>query len=350
VCECSNLCIFDNFKTQVTDNPFSSHAPRTMTAMVLTSLDRVGSTHHHKMAIMDAMPVDSEESDTECAMTNDDAFWSKIDLDSLHMLPNGSKLACSQPIADKRAKHKLVERRRRDKTRAFVEQLQAVLPNIEQRRQNPNVNVILEKTLDYLHTIKIDPCGSSKHGDRIEEEENHSNMDVVQIFLAKVVNSMPVDDITTRKYIFSFESAPFGIVISRIDGVFLKANEFFRNLFNFPQAAPLMLTMFSLTASQDLATTMKVQPPPCAFAALHSPPPPSSLDRPSPSTAPVPVGPPALTPRRHGTQAASTLLNGSAARLSFTKECVRPDGGSTGPLFVDMMCVWKDNRWPPASG
>eukprot|EP00291_Cryptomonas_curvata_P025233 CAMPEP_0172159750 /NCGR_PEP_ID=MMETSP1050-20130122/5156_1 /TAXON_ID=233186 /ORGANISM="Cryptomonas curvata, Strain CCAP979/52" /LENGTH=262 /DNA_ID=CAMNT_0012829397 /DNA_START=52 /DNA_END=837 /DNA_ORIENTATION=+ len=251
------------------------------------------------MAIIDSMSVESEESDTECAMKNDDEFWSKINLDSLQMAPNGSKLACSQPIADKRARHKLVERRRRDKTRAFVEQLQAVLPNIEQRRQNPNVNVILEKTLDYLHSIKNERQDSSKPGDLVEDDEKHSNLDVVQIILAKVVNSMPIDDITTRRYIFSFESAPFGIVISRIDGVFLKANEFFRSLFNFPQGAPLVLTMFSLTASQDLAMTMK---------------------------------------------AASTLLNGAAARLSFTKECIRPDGRGTGPLFVDMTCVWKGNR------
>jgi hypothetical protein len=232
-----------------------------MTAVVQTSFAGEVTTHAQKMAIMDAVPVHSEDSDTECAMKNDDDFWSKINLDSLQMSPNGSKLTCSQPIADKRARHKLVERRRRDRTRAFVEQLQAVLPNIEQRRQNPNVNVILEKTLDYLHSIKIDRHDSSEQGDCGVCDDKHSKLDVVQIFLSKVANSMPIDDITTRKYVFSFESAPFGIVISQIDGVFLKANEFFRTLFNFPQGAPLLLTMFSLTASQDLATTMKVHPP-----------------------------------------------------------------------------------------
>jgi hypothetical protein len=213
---------------------------------------------HDKMAIMDAMPVDSDESDTECVTKNDE-FWSKINLDPLQLSTHGSKLACSQPIADKRAKHKLVERRRRDRTRAFVEQLQSVLPNIEQRRQNPNVNVILEKALDYLHSIKGSRGDdSSEYNDPIAIDGKRSNLDVVQIFLAKVENSTPIDDITSRKYVFSFEKAPFGIVISRIDGVFVKANEFFRNLFNFPQGAPLMVTMFSLTASQDLAVTMKV--------------------------------------------------------------------------------------------
>ncbi len=111
-------------------------------------------TGAHEMAIIDAGTVDSDEPDNDCVMNPDDEFWSKIDLDSLQMSTIGFKLACSQPIADKRAKHKLVERRRRDRTRAFVEQLQSVLPNIKQRRQNPNMNVILEKTLEYLHSIK----------------------------------------------------------------------------------------------------------------------------------------------------------------------------------------------------
>ena len=57
---------------------------------------------------------------------------------------------------------------------------------------------------------------------------------------------------------FSFDNAPLGIVISGIDGVFLKANQFFRNIFRFPKGSPLMVTMFTLTASQDLAMTMKV--------------------------------------------------------------------------------------------
>ncbi len=37
-----------------------------------------------KIAIMDVIPVESEESDTEYAMKNDDEFWSKINLGSLH--------------------------------------------------------------------------------------------------------------------------------------------------------------------------------------------------------------------------------------------------------------------------
>jgi hypothetical protein len=40
--------------------------------------------HVRKIAIMDVIPVESEESDTEYAMKNDDEFWSKINLGSLH--------------------------------------------------------------------------------------------------------------------------------------------------------------------------------------------------------------------------------------------------------------------------
>ena len=43
------------------------------------------------------------------------------------------------------------------------------------------------------------------------------------------------------------------------------------------------------------------------------------------------------------------LLDSSAARLSFTKECVHPGGRGSGPLHVSMACVWQSgrNRPPP---
>ncbi len=43
-------------------------------------------------------------------------------------------------------------------------------------------------------------------------------------------------------------------------------------------------------------------------------------------------------------QAAAALLSGDAPRLSLIKECVRPDGRGTGPLRVDMSCVWRHQR------
>ena len=278
--------------------------------------------HAHKAAALSSMHDEYETSDSDCPATNDHEFWSEMNLDSLSASTKGAKLACAQPIADKRARHKLVERRRRDKTRAFVEQLQSALPNIEHNRPNPNVNFVLEKTLHFLQSISPESNTALNVRDGTSGKEKRENMELVNmaVKVARTGFLMPIDDISSRRYMFAFDNAPLGIVISRIDGVFLKANQFFRNMFRFPQGSPLTVTMFSLTASQDLAMTMKVRP---VITMQHT------------YLLFVLIRAQSI-PLRMTRQAASTLLNGGAARLSFTKECIRPDGRGTGPLHVDM--------------
>ena len=181
----------------------------------------------------------------------EDDLWSHIDSDSLSV--SGSEVSCSIPIPDRKARHKIIERNRRDKTRLLVEQLQAMLPNIQDRRHNPNINHVLQHTLEYLHST----------GNQCGNETSQSNVDQIKIHVANIMTS-EIDDITRRKYLFSFDNAPFGIVISRTDGALLRANRFFRNMFCFPQDSLIGQTMFTLTSNQDLAITMKVRtnPPP----------------------------------------------------------------------------------------
>ena len=207
-----------------------------------------------KYACPDSEILDSDDEGSS-------EFWSKLDFDSLCAARTGSKSATSVPLEDKRARHKLVERRRRDKTRAYVEQLQSLLPNIGHSRPNPNVNFVLEKTLQHLQALKLDQdaCKADDVSSNEPDTQESMALELVQV-VTLATQRPPIDDITTRKYIFSFDNAPFGIVISQINGVFIKANEFFRTMFLQQQKAPLMVTMFSLTASQDLATTMKVGP------------------------------------------------------------------------------------------
>jgi PAS domain-containing protein len=175
----------------------------------------------------------------------DDELWSQIDSDSLSV--SGSELSSSIPIPDRKARHKIIERNRRDKTRLLVEQLQAMIPNIQDRRHNPNINHVLQHTLEYLHSA----------GDQSGGDASQSNTDQIKIHLAEIM-TRKIDDISSQKYLFSFDNAPFGIVISRTDGVLLRANRFFRNMFSFPRDSLIGQTMFTLTSNQDLAITMQV--------------------------------------------------------------------------------------------
>jgi hypothetical protein len=160
-------------------------------------------------------------------------------------------------VTDKRERHNIVERNRRDKTRAFIERLQSMLPNISEKRQNPNINFVLERALEYLQDGNQTPLLSSDDDIEDSDPDRESTMNKVRLYLAA---GMParIDDISCRRHMFTFENAPFGIVIARTDGVLMKANDYFRSMFIVPQGPLIGYTMFKLTSSRDLPITMQV--------------------------------------------------------------------------------------------
>ncbi len=185
---------------------------------------------------MPALPLFFAQKDMASMFKPEDEKLSSLNSDSLSA--SGSEPSCSAPIADRKARHKEIERNRRDKTRLLIEQLQSMIPSIPDRRHNPNINYVLQQTLEYLQSS----------GDK-------SSTDQIKIRLA---DTMTVD-IASQKYFFSFDNAPFGIVISRTNGVLLSTNRFFRNLISFPHESLTGQTMFTLTSNQDLAITMQVR-------------------------------------------------------------------------------------------
>ena len=182
----------------------------------------------------------------------DEEFWTKLESQSL---PHTNIYDHFAPVADRKARHNIVERNRRDKTRAFIERLQSMLPNITEKRQNPNINFILEKALEYLHEGNQVPLLSSEDMD--SDPESESCMDKVRSHLACAIPNR-IDDISFRRHMFTFENAPFGIVVARTDGVLMKANDYFRSMFIVPQGPLVGYTMFKLTSSRDLPITMQV--------------------------------------------------------------------------------------------
>ncbi len=170
-------------------------------------------------------------------------------------------LECSMPISDKRARHKLVERNRRDKTRRFVQQLQSLLPNIKEHSQNPNTNDILEKTLEYLQCAQNKRLsGTDLQVDCRDDKRGEDNIDLGLVNSKLLASArFTVDDLSCRRYMLSFDNAPFGIVIARTDGLIIKANDFFQTLLHLPPGPLVGQTMFSLTSAKDLPITMKVR-------------------------------------------------------------------------------------------
>ena len=185
---------------------------------------------------------------------SEQAYWSGLDLDLLSEPANSRGMSGSVPIIDKRARHTMVERNRRDKTRAFAEQLQSMLPNITDCRQNPNLNFILDKTLEYLQSETNNPLVSADD----MELGLPSNADRIHTHIANGIR-YHIDDFSKRRNMFTFDNAPFGIVIARSDGVLLRVNDYFRNMFFIPHGPLAGHTMFTLTSSRDLPVTMKVR-------------------------------------------------------------------------------------------
>jgi PAS domain-containing protein len=191
----------------------------------------------------------------------DKDFWCKLETYSNPSPVNDCNI--SGPGADKRARHNVVERNRREKTRSFIEKLQTMLPNIAEKKQNPNINFILEKALEYLQDENQTPLhllGADDHFEDSDEEHGFCK-DKVKTYMASRIPNLMADDVSFRRHMFTFDNAPFGIVIARTDGVLLKANDYFRSMFIVPQGPLIGYTMFKLTSSRDLPTTMRVFDP-----------------------------------------------------------------------------------------
>ena len=153
--------------------------------------------------------------------------------------------------SNRNERHKLVERQRREKTRGLLKELQAVVPGVSDSKQTPNINTVLEETLEYLQ--------AENRAKQQKECKNVLSMKVRDVVDLKKKPFMmsPFDDTSCRRYLFAFDYAPMGLVISSIDGRVLGANKSFLRWFKFDNGMDGS-TIFSLTSPPDLAKTLKV--------------------------------------------------------------------------------------------
>mmetsp|Transcript_38375 Transcript_38375/g.80436 ORF Transcript_38375/g.80436 Transcript_38375/m.80436 type:complete len:283 (-) Transcript_38375:245-1093(-) len=196
------------------------------------------------------------------------------------------------PMPNRNERHKLVERQRRDKTRGLLRELQTVLPGVADNKQTPNINAILEETLEFLQAEN-------------EAKEHKACKDVLSMKVRDVKDlkkksriMSPFDDTSCRRYLFAFDYAPMGLVISSIDGRVLGANKSFQRWFRFDNGMDGS-TIFSLTCPPDLAKTLK---------------------------------------------AASQLVAGEAPVIAISKQCIRGDGILSERLYVEMSCIRREGK------
>ncbi|KAJ1487479.1 hypothetical protein T484DRAFT_1941391 [Baffinella frigidus] len=206
-------------------------------------------------------------------------------------------VAAGRP-ADVRSKHKLVEQNRRQLTKDLVSDLQELV--LTDAAPAAGINQVLEGTLAYLKA-------KNRHDDQDMDTEAGGDMPqanardhdgALQLRPTELkLGGRICRGLTGIKYAAAFDSAPFGIVVARIDGTVVRANALFESLFRFSPGTATGQTMFSLTAPSDLSKTM---------------------------------------------QAVSSLLHG-LDKVQLTKQCVKADGEIVA-INTQMQCLWKNNQ------
>ena len=189
----------------------------------------------------DLISIDSVTSGCDSVKSSADALdFDDQDIDDVVMsLPN-----------NRNERHKLVERQRRDKTRAILRELQFAISGTTDTKQTSNINAILEETLEFLQ--------SENDAKKKKEVQKLLSMKVRDVGDIKKIGIMsPFDDTSCRRYLFAFDYAPMGLVISSVDGRVLGANKSFLNWFKFDKGMEGS-TIFSLTCPPDLSQTLKV--------------------------------------------------------------------------------------------
>jgi hypothetical protein len=146
------------------------------------------------------------------------------------------------------------KRNHKGKTRVIVEKLQSILPNIIQKGSCANVNFVLEKTLEYLRSIRTENVDAnlSNRSETSDHQVHYtpktSNANVTRLLWHK---PLPIDKITRCKYLFSFDCAPFGMAICQVDGASITSNRYLREM---EHGMHVIQSLFSVLTNESVDT------------------------------------------------------------------------------------------------
>mmetsp|Transcript_68089 Transcript_68089/g.161458 ORF Transcript_68089/g.161458 Transcript_68089/m.161458 type:complete len:254 (+) Transcript_68089:110-871(+) len=197
--------------------------------------------------------------------------------------PGAKRSRKSGEVPDRKEKHKVVEQKRREKTKELLADLQDLLPNTEDANStNLTMNTVLQCAIDFLV--------SRASGDTADGTASVDR---------SLVNSSGLDiDVAYRS---GFMLASMGIAYAGVDGTILEVNPAFASMLGYGSAQRhkfIGRTLFSLTTPPEMQTTL---------------------------------------------QAVSKLLSGEVNHVTLEEQCLRQDG-TTGFFSVEMNCLWKNNK------
>uniref|UniRef100_A0A7S0W881 BHLH domain-containing protein n=1 Tax=Hemiselmis tepida TaxID=464990 RepID=A0A7S0W881_9CRYP len=185
-----------------------------------------------------------------------------------------------EDLGDRKEKHKVVEQKRREKTKELLTELQDLLPNTDESTSaNLTMNTVLQCAIDFLTSRAT----HGVTGDDASGDDTSGTNDI---------------DVAYRS---GFMMASMGIAYTGVDGTILEVNPAFATMLGFGADQRHKLigrTLFSLITPQDIQSTLK---------------------------------------------AVSRLLSGEIAHSLLIKNCYRQDGNA-GFFRMEMNCMWKANK------
>jgi len=143
-----------------------------------------------------------------------------------------------EDLGDRKEKHKVVEQKRREKTKELLTELQDLLPNTDDSSSsNLTMNTVLQCAIDFL-------TSRATHGgaDDVAADDTTGTNDI---------------DVAYRS---GFMMASMGIAYTGVDGTILEVNPAFATMLGYGADQRHKLigrTLFSLTTPQDIQSTLK---------------------------------------------------------------------------------------------
>eukprot|EP00961_Rhodomonas_salina_P275581 3723345-Rhodomonas_salina.1 len=201
-----------------------------------------------------------------------------------------SESSCQGDIVDvvvKKKKHNLVEQNRRETTRSMISDLKDMVGADGGTAQHPNINKVLEGTLNFLK--KNIPLKNAK------PPQGHGEMHPC---FKPDMKSLPFPDRDFGRYLTGFDAAPFGIICAQTDGVITRVNNQVEDMFKLPRGFAMGKIMFALCAEHHM---------------------------------PMAMG------------AANTLLTGKSTTVQLVKDCVG-SSGKAFPFMCQYSCIWRDDK------
>eukprot|EP00960_Hanusia_phi_P044323 756579-Hanusia_phi.AAC.7 len=205
------------------------------------------------------------------------------------------KSLTSGELPDRKEKHKVVEQKRREKTKELLADLQDLLPNTEDAgATNLTMNTVLQCAIDFLTQRQAN--GDSKDTVADDSNANNGGLDIDVAYRSGfMMASMGI----AYAGLFDLPGDSSLKSCQGVDGTILEVNPAFATMLGADQRHKLIgRTLFSLTTPQDMQNTLK---------------------------------------------AVSRLLSGELTHTTLTEHCLRQDG-SAGFFSVEMNCLWKNNK------